>query len=126
MNRKLAFILIAMVVAVAFVSTLTYAVAGTPPETILIDKAKNKKPGVEFPHKVHAEKFECKDCHHTAKIPDEAESCFNCHGKLPDIPDPGVMSAKENPFHILCKTCHSDLKKEGKVTGPTKCKECHA
>ena len=121
MNRKLAVILIAMVVAVAFVGTMTYAVAGTPPDTVLIDKAKNKKPGVNFPHKVHGETIDCLKCHHTAKSQTEAESCFNCHGKLPDIPDPGISSPKNNPFHILCKSCHKELGE-----GPTKCKECHS
>jgi len=126
MNRKLAVTLIALVVAVAFAGTMTFALAGTPPDTIVIDKAKNKKPGVKFPHKEHGETIDCLKCHHTAKVKEEAESCFNCHGKNPDIPDPGQMSAKKNPFHILCKTCHSDMKKAGKETGPTKCKECHS
>ncbi len=125
MNRKLAVTLIALVVAVAFAGTMTFTFAGTPPETIVIDKAKNKKLGVTFPHKEHSERISCETCHHTAKTPEEAESCFACHGKEPDIPDPSAMSAKKNPFHLTCKVCHSDLKKQGEATGPTKCNDCH-
>ncbi len=125
MNRKLAVTLIALVVAVAFAGTMTFAFAGTPPETIVIDKAKDKKLGVTFPHKEHTETYSCETCHHTAKTPEEAVSCFVCHGVKPDIPDPSQMSSKKNPFHILCKTCHSDLKKQKKDTGPTKCSGCH-
>lgn len=125
MNRKVIIALIAMAVALAFVGTTTLAFAGTPPGKIVLDKAKNKKPGVAFDHKDHGERIDCLDCHHTAKTKEEAESCYNCHGKEEGIPDPGIGSQKNNPFHIKCRGCHLDLKKQKKETGPTICKQCH-
>jgi hypothetical protein len=39
--------------------------------------------------------------------------CKNCH-------DP-----PKKVFHKNCAGCHKDLQKEGKETGPVKCKDCH-
>ncbi|UCG38983.1 MAG: cytochrome c3 family protein [bacterium] len=114
---------IVMLLALAMLATLagTFATAhGDMPDVIVIDKAQAKKPPVTFPHEVHAGSFDCVTCHHTAKGKDDAESCFNCHGKNPDAPDPSSMSQKENPFHIRCVGCHKEQAK-----GPTKCNECH-
>jgi hypothetical protein len=93
---------------------------GDMPDVIVIDKAQAKKAPVTLPHEQHGEAFGCQACHHIETADAEPESCFNCHGKDPDIPDPSVSSAKENPFHITCRGCHKE-----KGEGPTKCGECH-
>jgi ribosomal protein L40E len=118
MTRKTIVLLAVLALGAALFGTI--AIAADNPDVIVIDKAQAKKPPVIFPHKAHQETNDCVVCHHTAKVADDAESCFNCHGKDPDIPDPSQMSSKKNPFHILCKDCHTELAK-----GPTKCKECH-
>ncbi|UCF30530.1 MAG: cytochrome c3 family protein [bacterium] len=119
MTRKLTIFLIAAVMAVAFMGAVAISFADVP-ETITIDKAQNKKPPVVFPHAAHAKDNDCTVCHHKDEGKEEKRSCFECHGKDENIPDPSVMSAKENPFHILCRECHKE-----KGQGPTKCNECH-
>jgi hypothetical protein len=119
MTRKI----IACSLAIIFITAITSALAiahGNMPDVITIDKAQAKKPPVVFPHEKHSEDIACVKCHHTITKKEEADSCFECHGKDPDIPNPSVASAKENPFHILCKGCHKEQAK-----GPTKCAECH-
>lgn len=119
MKRKTLIVLtlFAMVLSMA---ALVAVASGDAPDVITIDKAQAKKPPVVFPHKVHSETNDCTVCHHTAKGKDAVQSCFECHGKDPNAPDPSAMSAKENPFHIKCRGCH---KEQGK--GPTKCADCH-
>lgn len=111
------FTLFAMIIFSAAIVAIAH---GGAPDVITIDKAQDKKPPVVFPHKAHVERTDCTICHHTATGKDDAKSCFECHGKDPNAPDPSAMSAKKNPFHIMCKGCH---KEEAK--GPTKCGECH-
>jgi len=112
MSRKLAVIFIALAVAMAFAASM--AVAGDPPASVMIDKGKDKKSGVDFDHAMHAEAFDCFKCHHASKTKEEIKSCFECHG--PDAAAPSVKDA----FHDSCLACHKAEKK-----GPTKCKECH-
>ena len=112
MSRKLAVILLAIAVAMAFAASM--AVAGDPPATMMIDKGKDKKSGVEFSHAKHAETIDCFKCHHASKTKEEIKSCFECHGK-----DAAASSVKD-AFHKSCLDCHKAEKK-----GPTKCKECH-
>lgn len=112
MRRKLAVILIAIAVAMAF--TASVAVAGEPPGKITIDKGAKLKSGVAMDHGAHAASIDCMKCHHAAKSKEEIKSCFECHGK-----DPNAPSVK-NAFHKSCTACHRELAK-----GPTKCKECH-
>ena len=112
MTRKLAVILIAFAVAMAFAASM--AVAGDPPAQVMIEKGKDKKPGVNFDHAKHAGSIDCFKCHHTAKAKEDVKSCFECHGA-----DPAAPTVKD-AFHKSCRDCH---KAEGK--GPTKCKECH-
>ncbi len=102
------------------------AVAVQLPETVTLDKAKNKQAPVVMPHKAHADKYACDTCHHTqkgltAKVT-EVKSCAACHlnPEKPETPSMREMSLTKNPFHKLCIDCH---KKEAK--GPTKCAECH-
>jgi len=119
MNRKFVILLAALFLATTLGTMLTVAHASGP-EVIVIDKVQAKKSAVTFPHKQHQETLECTVCHHSAKAPAEAKSCFECHGKDPNAPDPTVSKQKENPFHIKCAGCHKEQAK-----GPTKCKECH-
>lgn len=97
------------------------------PETVTLDKAKNKQAPVVFTHKSHAEKYACSTCHHTQKeLKAEANiqviPCSQCHldPEKPETPSMREMSLSKNPFHKLCIDCH---KKEAK--GPAKCAECH-
>jgi len=112
MTRKLAVIMIAIAVAMAFAASM--AVAGDPPAKVMIDKGKDKKSGVNFDHAMHAGTFDCFKCHHASKAKEDIKSCFTCHGA--DAAAPSVKDA----FHKTCQVCH---KAEGK--GPTKCAECH-
>lgn len=115
------FMLISLVLAIGFLVAVAIGTAGAEmDETITINKAQSKKAPVLFPHEEHKEKFDCQVCHHNATGDKKPESCFNCHGKNPDIPDPSAMSTKQNPFHITCIGCHKE-----KSQGPTKCAECH-
>ena len=113
MSRKLAVILIALAVAMAFAASM--AVAGDPPGQVMIEKGKDKKPGVSFDHAKHSGSIDCFKCHHKSTDKAAIKSCFDCHGA--DAAAPSVKDA----FHGSCTACH---KAEGK--GPTKCKECHA
>jgi hypothetical protein len=102
-------------------AALGWAMHLTMDEVFVIDKAQSKKAPVTFNHRTHGDNFDCSVCHHNVeKGSMDGSSCFECHGKDPDAPDPSVSSAKENPFHVLCKGCH---KEQGK--GPTKCGDCH-
>jgi hypothetical protein len=119
MKRKTVIILTLFAIAISMAALVTIAHGGAS-DVITIDKAQAKKAPVVFPHKVHAETNDCTVCHHTAKGKDVTQSCFECHGKDPNAPDPSVSSAKENPFHIMCRGCHKEQAK-----GPTKCGDCH-
>ena len=57
MSRKLAVIMIAIAVTMAFAASM--AIAGDPPAQITIDKAMAKKPGVAFDHAKHAGTIDC-------------------------------------------------------------------
>lgn len=95
--NKLAALFAAVVVSIAGV-----AVAAAPPESIVLPA----KPGnVTFPHKAHAARLKCTQCH--------------ADDKGGDIPGLGADVNKDKA-HALCQECH---KKEAK--GPTKCGECH-
>lgn len=113
MRRKLLIVVIAVAVAMAFGASM--AVAGDPPGQVMIEKGKDKKPGVNFDHAKHAASIDCFKCHHTAKSKEEVKDCFECHGK--DASAPSVKDA----FHKSCTACHRSEKK-----GPTKCNDCHA
>jgi hypothetical protein len=105
-----------------------------PPEKVIIKDCQTKKPPVVFPHKAHIAAFKklgiekkCKDCHHNdSKI---GQKCGDCHK---DKEQKGIgkctsSSPKKNPFHVRCRGCHKQLKKDKPdiKVGPTKCKECH-
>jgi hypothetical protein len=105
--------------------------------------AKHKKGLVTFTHKKHNVdyKIPCADCHHVYKDGknvfkegDPVQKCAECHSeaKAPSGKDAPKMSKEEkikkyyySAIHENCAGCHKALKKEGKPTGPTTCKECH-
>jgi hypothetical protein len=119
MKRKTVIILTLLAI-VAFSVSLVAIAHGDMPGVVTIDKAQAKKAPVTFQHDDHAKRSDCTVCHHTATGKDDAQSCFECHGKDPNAPDPSVSSSKDNPFHVRCKGCHKEVAK-----GPTKCGECH-
>ena len=120
MKRKTAIILTLFAIVIGS-ATITLAMHSTLAEVFTIDKAQSKKPPVSFNHMDHGDRLDCSVCHHNVeKGSMDGNSCFECHGKDPNANDPSVSSAKENPFHIRCKGCHTEQKK-----GPTKCGECH-
>ncbi|MFN3413352.1 MAG: cytochrome c3 family protein [Thermoanaerobaculum sp.] len=118
-HRYLWICVVTILVAVAVVAVQV-------PETITLDKAKNKQAPVVYPHKLHADKYACDTCHHTQKgltaEAAEVKPCSSCHldPEKPETPSMREMSLSKNPFHKQCIDCH---KKEAK--GPTKCAECH-
>ncbi len=122
MNRKILVFALALFVTAAFSAPMVFA--GNPPTQIVINKVAKKKPGVPFDHAEHAGRIDCQTCHH-ADVKGSERDCFDCHGKDPKANDPTVFNTKVNPFHIRCRGCHLELKKENKPTGPTKCGDCH-
>ena len=116
--------LIALFMALAFMvvfTSLTFA-APKAPEKVTISEIQKKKPAVTFSHKMHGEKFGCKECHHKWKGGDvEPEKCSKCHGKKKE----GKKPAAKKAYHKQCKGCHKKMKKKGEKTGPTSCKGCH-
>jgi cytochrome c553 len=91
MNRKIVVVLALLALVVGMTAVLAFA-HGDMPDVIVIDKAQAKKPPVTLQHEQHGEEFGCQACHHTETADAEPESCFNCHGKDPDIPDPSAPS----------------------------------
>ena len=69
---------------------------------------------VSFTHMKHMDDYEidCADCHHE-DMEGGMSKCTNCH------------EPPKNALHKNCQGCHKDLEKEGKKTGPVKCRECH-
>ena len=112
MSKKLAVIVIAIVVAMAFGASAAFA--GDAPDTITIKKSGDARSAVTFPHASHAKTIDCIACHHASKTKEEIKGCFECHGK-----DESASPAK-TAFHNSCRGCHKE-----KGAGPTKCNDCH-
>lgn len=80
--------------------------------------------GVQLDHSGHAVNLSiaCKVCHHEwkqkeANVPGK---CIECHaGKNAE----GILL--RDAYMNICRGCHSNLKIEGKPSGPTRCDECH-
>jgi hypothetical protein len=136
MNRRNAW---TWLVLAAFLAAAGLAIAATAPDTVTLDKAKQKQGPVVFPHQAHAvgQKIECKTCHHKDADPAKAvQSCYACHKATKT--DLGTRcktccschksSYKDKTpdakpaFHSLCKGCHKTQKQ---AKAPTKCVECH-
>ena len=113
------------------------------PETITMESnvfPTHTKGLVTFSHKKHQTdyKIPCTECHHTYtdgkntwKEGDAVQKCDACHSEA-KAPAGEQMSKEEkiqkyyySAIHENCLGCHKAMKKEGKPTGPTSCKECH-
>ena len=76
-----------------------------------------KSGDVPFPHLRHQDTLkDCKTCHDMFPQEPGVIEKLKAGGELKSK---AVMNAK-------CTKCHRLLKKEGKPTGPTSCKKCHA
>lgn len=88
---------------------------GAPPASVTIDKIKDKKPAVVFPHAAHLSRVEgkCGSCHVSADGSGALKPEF--------LAKPASMAeAMKHPFHQQCKGCHQSSGK-----GPTGCSDCH-
>jgi len=131
--RKL-FVPFVLVCMVVLAGTVLVAVpASQAPESVTIDDCVAKKAAVVFPHKAHAEKLECKTCHHAqadlkAGAATEVQTCGSCHvnPEKAETPKCSEMSATKNPFHLTCVNCHKEeVAKNAASKAPTKCDQCH-
>jgi hypothetical protein len=114
-----------LIAAVAFVAGGIISIAIAQPDSVTIDNQypKKLKNPVTLSHKAHADTIACTECHHTWKKEERAtpQKCAECH-KADDSGPKGL----KNAYHKNCQTCHKDLEKQGKPTGPTtKCTACH-
>ncbi len=94
--------ILSAVLAVAFLSTASYAVAAPPPAEVVLPA----KPGnVTFNHKLH-----------------QGQGCKKCHGEGA----PGKIALDQAKAHALCTECH---KEKGKGPADVKdakaCGACH-
>ena len=118
----------AWLVLAAFLAAVGLAIAATAPDTVTLNKVKDKMAPVVFPHKAHAvdQKIECKTCHHKDADPAKAVvSCYNCHKAAADAATkaPDAKTA----FHTRCQGCHKEKAAANpNFKGPTtKCMDCH-
>lgn len=132
--------------AVIFSCTLFLAVgvltaADVPDKVVLSPEGKGykriMKGPVKLSHKKHSEDYKaaCTDCHHVYedgknvwKQGDEVQACSDCHEMKRTKQDGATVYKLKNAFHKNCaKSCHTELKNEGKPSGPiyAKCNDCH-
>jgi len=110
-------------VPAAFLAAFGLAIAASAPDTVSLDKVKDKMAPVAFPHKKHATdlKIECKTCHHKdADASKAAQRCYDCHKAASADKTPDAKTA----FHTRCIGCHKE-KLASNPKAPTKCVECH-
>ena len=112
--------LVSLAIALAFILGVSMAMAVTAPTTLTI-KANPKKP-VEFPHKMHADKFKCTVCHHKLKADAEPQLCTNCHKKTDGEAPKYFKAFHSKTAEHSCLGCH---KAKGGDKAPTKCAQCH-
>ncbi len=85
--------------------------------------------GVEFPHAIHTESYDCLDCHHDyhngENVLDEGEleedgsaACNTCHTSSATID-------LQTAYHRQCMTCHRAVNREPEFDLPITCKDCH-
>ena len=89
--------------------------ANTGAEQITINAG--SKPGVPFPHRKHQslESVTCKTCHDL--FPQEP-------GSIARLKAEGTLQRMQ-VMKGLCISCHKEIAKTGKPSGPTSCKVCH-
>jgi hypothetical protein len=116
------------------------ATSDTGPADITIVDSKSAKPKpAQFPHKMHQDKFECGECHHTMadgkQVPYtegmKIQKCETCHtgdvlagkmdGKL-------KLDTIKGAGHGNCLACHKEMEKKDpalKEKKLSKCSTCH-
>ncbi|MEW6721311.1 MAG: cytochrome c3 family protein [Thermodesulfobacteriota bacterium] len=104
-----------MAIVLVTVFSAGWVVAADPPEKITIKAVQKLKPPVEFPHKEHAGRLKCAECHHKDAAGKE-QSCFACH----KAEKKGEAIPFKDAMHGKCQACHKKVAK-----GPTKCNDCH-
>lgn len=139
MKRTLIICLTLLAVMVAFTVAMAQKTAsGEVADSFIQEtkdmKPKDLKPGVGFSHKAHSVdyKIACAECHHVYKDDknvwkegDKVQECIECHDMKKNNKKTGARKLK-TAFHKNCQTCHKELAKANKPTGPTKkCNECH-
>ncbi|MBP2673265.1 MAG: hypothetical protein H6Q84_105 [Deltaproteobacteria bacterium] len=110
--RKFATLLAVILVTVFSAGMI---VAADAPEKVTIKEVQKTKPPVVFPHKEHAAKTKCTECHHKDAAGKE-QACSACH----KAEKKGETPSFKDAMHGKCQGCH---KTAGK--GPTKCNDCH-
>ena len=114
---------ISIAVALAFVLGVTMVMAATAPKKVTL-KA-NPKKVVEFPHKIHSDKFKCELCHHKWNKKGEPQACLTCHKKKAGDAPKFFKAFHDRKSDRSCLGCHKKMAKDGKKSGPTKCAQCH-
>lgn len=110
-----------------------------PPENMLLKSSQSdKKPPAVFPHQMHAEAYDCGECHHGMaddgkqtpyKDGMEIQSCESCH-------NPDVLAGKKEgrnkldeykgAAHANCIGCHKEIAKEDPSKKKLRsCSTCH-
>lgn len=115
MKRRKLLGLTGMVLGAVFALVTFSSAMAAEPASVTIDKIKDKKSAVTFPHAAHAAalKGKCGDCHVAAAGGGALKPEF--------LVKPADMgAAMKHPFHTQCKGCHTTGAK-----GPTGCTDCH-
>ncbi|MFW6324500.1 MAG: cytochrome c3 family protein [Desulfovibrionales bacterium] len=133
--KKLFVLMLAAAALCAYAVLGTAATVEVPGDMVLAapEGVTAKQAPVPFSHESHSA-VECTSCHHTWDGEGEIQSCMaeGCHdmieAKSPQ--DRRDIAFYYNAFHDRmaepsCVGCHNNLKKAGKGTGPTGCKDCH-
>ncbi len=71
------------------------------------------------------EGFTCAACHHTARTPEEAGSCWSCKDVDRMLEAVGGPRRFKGIYHGTCRACHRAMEKAGEASGPTRCRGCH-
>lgn len=96
-------------------------------DVIMIDMLKSQgaleRPGVAFPHDLHAQALkkmqkDCTACH----LPEPEKNRLSL--KFQRIKD-GSKSEVSDIYHSKCITCHKQMALTGEKSGPVTCGECH-
>ncbi len=95
----------------------------------------------DFPHKAHAMQFlnnaesyatkpfsaafSCAACHTGATTSNDILGKPGCERLAEELSTAGETGDVKKHFHAICLSCHKNMKKDGKKTGPVSCKGCH-
>jgi uncharacterized membrane protein len=116
--------LIVLMVSLAFLAALAAAASSTGnpapaqnPGSETLQLAGGESGDVDFPHRRHQQSLgDCQVCH--SLFPQET-------GVIEALKSQGALEKKQ-VMNKLCTRCHKEFKAQGKPSGPTTCKTCHA